>query len=239
MEHYIDSAFDRPTVPVPTPFRHPLAPIVPEATPALLPLIAAQDQMTPGLERLLHAVALRAQRGDWTARDALYQAFAIKLQRMCRKIPLPFSLPEETGIWDHEDVWQEGWFVFAAIIERWDPEVPFGRYLLAQFPWRLRDAVRAHLRRSATPPKWTLGTGELDEGQVRCPVAVAAQEQAEIEICLAPLRAFDRELIEVRAAEGLGLADAATAMDVSERTVSRRLTYLRRTIPCLLDDGPA
>jgi DNA-directed RNA polymerase specialized sigma24 family protein len=238
MEQYTDSPFDRPLVPVPTPFRNPLAPVAPDPGPVLLPLIARQDQMTPGLERILHPVALRAKQGDWTARDALHQAFEVKLRRICQKIPVPFAVPEETGVWDHEDVWQEGWIVFADLVERWEQEVPFGRYLLAQFPWRLRDAVRGHLRRSTTPPKWTFGTGALDEGRVGCPVAVAALDGVELRACLVPLRPFDRELIEVRTTEGLALADAAAALDVSERTVSRRLTYLRRTMPSLLGDDP-
>lgn len=238
MEHHIDSPFDRPVVPVPTPFRNPLAPVAPDTGPVLLPIIGAAENFTPGLERLLNTVASRAQAGDWTARDALYQAFSVKLRRICRNIPAPYSNPETTGLWDDEDVWQEGWLVFAVIVERWtSAEGSFARYLLAQFPWRLRDAVRANLRRPATPPRWTSAANTLEESQVACPVATERQDQVEIDCCLTPLSSLDRELIDVRCAGGPTLPQTAAALSVSERTVSRRLTLLRREIPRLLDDN--
>lgn len=237
MEHRNDIPFDRPVVPVPTPFRNPLAPFAPDPGPILLPIISASEDFTPGLERMLNAVAVRAQAGDWTARDALYQAFSVKLRRICRSVPVPPSDTETTGTWDEDDVCQEGWLVFAAIIERWNAEGSFARYLLAQFPWRLRDAVRAHLRRPATPPRWTSASGILEEGKVSCPVAAEREAQVDLDCCLASVAPFDRELIEIRQVGRPGLAETAAALEVSERTVSRRLTYLRREIPRLLDGG--
>ncbi len=234
MEQRIDSPFDRPLVSVPTPFRNPLAPVAPEPGPILLPIIGANDDFTPGLERKLNAVAVRAQSGDWTARDALHQALSVKLRRMCYKVPVPYNDLEITGIWDNDDVWQEGWLVFAAIVERWDAEGSFSRYLLAQFPWRLRDAIRANLRRSVIPPRWTSSNSTLDQGKVGCPVASERQDEVELDSCLTPLTPFDRDLIDVRRAGWPALAETASALGVSERTVSRHLTALRQEIPRLL-----
>ena len=238
MEHRIDSPFDRPVVPVPTPFRNPLAPVAPDPGPILLPIIGANEEFTPGLERLLNTVAIRAQGGDWTARDALFQSFSVKLRRICYTIPVPYNDLDMTGTWDNDDVWQEGWLVFAAIVERWDAEGSFSRYLLAQFPWRLRDAVRANLRRTAIPPRWTSASGTIDDGMVSCPMAAERLEDVEIACCLAPLTPRDRDLIDIRRAGGPGLSETASALGVSERTVSRRLTSLRREIPLLLRIDP-
>lgn len=236
MEHQIDVPFDRPVVPVPTPFRNPLSPVAVAPGPILLPIIGADEDFSPALERMLNTVANRARAGDWTARDALYQSFSVKLRRICRSIPVPLDETAATGIWDHDDVWQEGWLVFAVILERWDAEGSFARYLLAQFPWRLRDAVRAHLRRPAVPPRWANYGGVLEEDHAPCPIAAERTAQVEVDCCLAPLIPLDRELIEVRRAGWPSLAETATALDVSERTVSRRLTYLRKVIPRLLSE---
>ena len=239
MEHRIDDPFDQPVVPVPTPFRNPLAPVAPDPGPILLPIISAAEDFSPGLERKLNAVAIRAQSGDWNARDALYQAFSVKLRRIARSIPVPPNNSQITGTWDADDVWQEGWFVFASIVDRWDAEGSFARYLLAQFPWRLRDAVRAHLRRPATPPRWAVATGVLEAGRIACPLAADREAQVELDCCLQPLTPFDRDLIEIRQADRPDLLETARALKVSERTVSRRLKFLRKEVPRLLMVEPA
>lgn len=216
-------------VPVPTPFRHPLAPVAPPPpVPALLPLIDVDADMHPRLERLLRPVALRAKNGDWTARDALFQAFEAKLWRMCGKIILPPSVPGGTGVWDRNDLWQEGWIVFAAIVDRWPPAVPFGRYLLAHFPWRLRDAVRSNLRRPSVPPRWASRVDDFDADSMSCPRAAAAEAWTDIDASLAQHDPLDRDIITLRMQPGCTKNEVSRQLQVSERTIHRRLVMIRR-----------
>lgn len=157
MQQRIPTPLPRHLVAVSAPFRNPLAPIPPAPIRTLLPVIARHSDLTPALERLLRPVALRAKDGDWSARDALYAAFEPKLYRIARKIWVPAQSDSTVGTWDFEDVWQEAWIVFATLLDTWPPHIDVGRYLLAQFPWRLRDAVRKTLRRAVVPLACTIG----------------------------------------------------------------------------------
>lgn len=89
----------------------------------------------------IQSMAARAAAGDITARDVLWFAFQPRLDRVSHVLkPWP-NTPSLTGIWERNDVRQESWIIFAELLDAWDREVSFVPYLLARFPWRLRDRI--------------------------------------------------------------------------------------------------
>ena len=89
----------------------------------------------------IQQLALLARGGDVDARDALYFSLEQRLHRISTILkPWP-NEPSITGIWDRDDVLQECWLVFAELLAGWDQSAPFVPYLLARFPWRLRDRI--------------------------------------------------------------------------------------------------
>lgn len=89
----------------------------------------------------IEQLARQAREGEIAARDRLYTALAPRLHRKGYILrPWP-NTPLETGIWDRDDVDQEGWIVFAELVAAWDGEMPFLPYFFARFAWRLRDRI--------------------------------------------------------------------------------------------------
>ncbi len=106
-----------------------------------LPEIPATGLIPAGAMAVIDAVARNAHAGDMQARDRLYMALRPRLLRKGHILrPWP-NTPRLTGIWDRDDVQQEGWLVFAELLATWDGSKPFVPYLLSRFPWRLRDRI--------------------------------------------------------------------------------------------------
>lgn len=89
----------------------------------------------------IHHLASLAKVGDVPARDLLYASLQPRLQRMGYVVrPWP-NTPGRIGVWDRDDVDQEGWFIFVELLGAWNDELPFVAWLFARFPWRLRDRI--------------------------------------------------------------------------------------------------
>lgn len=207
---------------VPEGFRNPLAPVADPSPPVLLPLIGLDDDITLSLEQALHPVAVRAQDGDRAARDALYTAFEPKLMRFARRIRVPFAPGGAKGLWDRDDVVQETYLVFTAVVGNWPPAIPFGRYLLAHFPWRLRDAVHRGVGRRSVPPR-TFGV-PIESGtsdMVADMSTVAAEQRALLAALAASLAPPLDEVLRLHIIDGLSLTETANRTGVSRRTVTR------------------
>ncbi len=106
-----------------------------------LTTINVNDPMLSATERALRPVAERAKAGDTGARNALYLALQTKIMLFVRKIWLPYPADGPHGVWDQGNVQNEAFLVFVGVVDRWPPSIPFGRYFLVSFPWRLHDAV--------------------------------------------------------------------------------------------------
>jgi len=229
------TAVRRPAVAVPAGFHNPLAPVTPASPPTLLPIIGTEDDIDPALERLLAEVARRAQSGDWAARDALYAAFEPKLSRFVRRIRVPFMPAGCVGLWERDDVQQEAWLVFAGIVASWPEDVLFGRYVLANFPWRLRDAIHRGVAKRSVPPRSfgvRAGAGiEIADGK-----AVDAEQCALIEALAESLGPPLADVVRLHVIERMSLIDVARQMGVGERSVSR---YWRSARARLREASPA
>ena len=210
----------RPAVQVPEGFRHPLAPSVSSTPPTLLPLIGVNDDVLPAFERTLHPIAVRAQDGDWAARDALYAAFEAKLMRIARRIKPPFAPTGSQGLWEFDDVTQEAWLVFAAVIASWSPEIPFGRYVLAHFPWRLRDAVYRGVGKRNVPPR-SFGVPIDDDAAFADHAAPGAEQRATIEVLAGSFESPLDQVLRLHILENLTLRETSERLGVSRRSTTR------------------
>ncbi len=207
-------------VAVPEGFRNPLAPAVNVAAPTLLPLIRIEDDISAHLERALRPVAERAQAGDWSARDALYTAFEPKLMRFARRIRVPWAPHGDHGLWERDDVAQEAYLVFFGVIESWSPGIPFGRYVLANFPWRLRDAVYRGFGKRTVPPR-TFGV-PIETSELIADASTAKAEQAVLlDALAASLGSPLDEVFRLHVIDGLTLKESAIRVGISRRTVTR------------------
>ena len=210
----------RPVIAVAPPFRNPLAPIPPSVQPTLLPVIGANDEILPAFERTLQPIAERARLGDHAARDALYAAFEPKIMRFVRRIRVPFAPGGAHGLWDRDDVAQEAYLVFLGVIESWSPTIPFGRYMLANFPWRLRDAVHRGVARRGIPPRSTVVSMDGADW-VADRSAQVTESRALIEALASSFEPPLDEVLRLHILEGLSLTATAERLGVSRRSASR------------------
>ncbi|MEJ7839625.1 MAG: sigma-70 family RNA polymerase sigma factor [Thermomicrobiales bacterium] len=216
----------RRTVTVPA-LRNPLAPIV--TPPVLLPIIGANDELLPALEDRLHPIAVRARNGDRIARNALYAAFEPKIVRISRRLSIPRAFGTDVGIWDRDDVYQEAFIAFAELIDSWTVTIPFGRYVLAQIPWRLRDAVYRGVGKRSVPPRtqavavenadW-LEDGSTDAEWTKLLLSVVGDE-------LPPPQG---RILYEHICDGKTLTQIARELGISRRTITRHWTQIRRDL---------
>lgn len=194
----------------------------------LLPVIGADDIILPSFDDTLGSFAIRAQQGDMDARDALFFAYLPKLERLMNLVRVPHAAPGETGLWDRDDVEQEAYLAFLDLIHAWSGDVSLTSWVLARFPWRLRNAVRDGVGRPSIPPR-----------QHQIPLDLADLEPMELDE-LDPdsygrvvrlLDAMPPHLVEVLVANafhGTPKAQVARDIQVSRRTLVRYWQQIRR-----------
>lgn len=224
----------RRTVSVP-PLRNPLAPTV--TPPVLLPIIGTNDELLPATEDRLHPIALRARNGDRVARNALYAAFEPKLTRIARRLSIPNAFGNDIGVWDRDDVYQEAFIAFAELIDVWPTTIPFGRYLLANIPWRLRDAVYRGVGKRNVPPRTQAVTVDNAEW-----LADASSDSEWTKLLISVLgeqlpAPQGRILIE-HICEGRTLTAIALDLKISRRTITRHWTQIRRALSMEFGQNP-
>jgi len=181
----------------------------------LLPVLGTDDEMTSAFERRVQAIAKRAQDGDQAARDALYAAFEPKIRRFARNI--------RGRLWERDDVVQEAYLVFVGVVDRWPPATPFGRYFLAHFPWRLRDAVYRGIGRGIVPPRFDAVPYDAPGWQhtVADQGAPDAESRALIEALASSFESPYGDILRLHILDGFTLTETAGLLGVSRRSVTR------------------
>jgi RNA polymerase sigma factor (sigma-70 family) len=199
------------------------------ASPWVLPLLAPDEFITPELDRMLTAAALAAHAGDRDARDALYQAFAPKLDRFTRRYRRGRWGKIAGRAWDQADIEQEAYLIFVNLLVTWSGNGSFSRYLFGHFTWRLATAVRRLQGGGPAAPVrldrcWTLH----DES------ASAAEAMALLETLAADLPPIDRALLLGHIRDGESFGSLAHRLQINRRTVRRRwlrlLGHLRASL---------
>ena len=188
----------------------------------LVPLLAAEAEVGPELERFLAPLARAAQDGDVDARDTLYEALAAKIDRFvagARRLAWSGDGPRRNGRpWDAEDLAQEAFPIFVNLLAAWPGDRPFGPYLLAHFPWRLRNARRALVapRRFETVPLPPRVLHLADEA------AAAEEARTLLEVVAARLPYPDRQILLWHVRDGRSLGAIAHRLGLDRGTVGGR-----------------
>lgn len=101
----------------------------------------------------IQLLATRAKAGDCESRDTLYFSFAPRLHRIGNLLkPWPNTFAT-IGVWDQDDVDQEGYLIFTELLLAWDEQIPFVPFLLGRFVWRLRDRILRGIGKPNVPRK--------------------------------------------------------------------------------------
>lgn len=193
----------------------------------LLPVIGADDVILPTFDDTLGAFAIRAQEGDTDARDALFFAYLPKLERLMHQAKPPAVAPGTTGVWDRDDVEQEAYLVFLDLMHSWSGDVSLTSWLLARFPWRLRNAIRDGIGKPGIPPR-----------QHQIPLSVADLEPVElseldpegndrVHLLLDRLPYYLVEVLVAHAFHGTPKAQIARDVQLSRRTMVRYWKEIR------------
>jgi RNA polymerase sigma factor (sigma-70 family) len=206
---------------------HSAAPSGAKALPAVVPLLRPDQPVTPAQETLLSGIAQRARLGDWSARDLLWRAFAARLEPAlvnCARMTWHVDWVRRNGRpWELDDLRQEAWLVFADLAAKWDGEGSFVPYIMAYFPWRLRNAMR-HLR----PSRRAVARARVPERFAECDELLDAEGVAMVFQIMARLSPEDAEVLWLRVMEGQGLSGIARRLGVSRRTVTRRWSRIEQ-----------
>lgn len=177
-------------------------------TPAPSP-IPWDFELTPAIDARLNALA-RAGRADPAARNALHALLAGKIAR--------FLAPwrgRRTALGDFEDLSQESFLVFAALVADWSGEGSFARYFLGFFPWRLRHAIEAHECR------WPTDRLLIVPDRALLAADPGAEDAPDPLLPFWPLPEEDRRFLLLRL-RGQGIEEAARRLGWSRRTGFRR-----------------
>ncbi|MGC4108568.1 MAG: sigma-70 family RNA polymerase sigma factor [Thermomicrobiales bacterium] len=212
-------------------FRNPLAPFAPTPHPGrvLLPVIGVNDELTPAWERAIAPIVARAATGDRIARDALYAAFEPKLMRFARGIRVPWAPAGAVDRWDRDDVVQEAYLAFLDVLATWEDPIPFGPYLLAHFPWRLRDLVYRGVARPSVPPGSVPVTIEGREW-LADDSAAALESRMLLDALADSFGPPYADIIRWHIGEGASLLTVAARLGCSRRTLSRRWGEIRERL---------
>jgi RNA polymerase sigma factor (sigma-70 family) len=199
-------------------------------------VIGANDEILPALEATIAPAAHAAKHGDAAARDALYATFAAKIDRFCRRIHAPYCPPGCHTVWEADDVAQEAYLVFVALLAEWPEHVPFVRYFLSTFPWRLRDAVYRGVARRGIPPR--AAAIALDRAiWLRDTTAEAREAVALLETVAATLGPPGGEILLRHIRDGETLTAIAHDLGTSRRSVTRAWSRTRAVLAHELGAG--
>jgi DNA-directed RNA polymerase specialized sigma24 family protein len=141
--------------------------------------------------------------------------------RFARRIHVPFAPAGATTIWDRGDVAQEVYLAFVDVIATWTPPIPFGRYVLAHFPWRLRDVVYRGVARTGIPPSGTVVAMERID-RLGDDSASAAESRVLLESIAASFAAPYDDILRWHIGDGESLMTIAGRLGCSRRTATRR-----------------
>lgn len=184
----------------------------------LVPVVPSSGRIPEDIDRILSDLARDADASAPSVRNALFVAYAPILNRIGRKIWFNHA---RRILVDPGDVENEGFLAFCELLEKWTGEGSFSRYLLARYPWRVRDRI-AHL--NGRRP-----TAELAES-----LSLAAGDSWEAERALAlleelvePLSEFDRRMVVMRVVDRQSARVIAAQLGVSASTVESRWAVLR------------
>ncbi len=189
-----------------------------KSRPFMIPVVPQRGLIDPAIDRILSDLAREYDCAEPDVRNALFVAYAPRLQRIL--IRLWYRNLYEFGC-ELDDLEQELYVIFAALLERWSGRGSLSAYLHGALPWRLYDTARR-----LAPHERSLGDRAVavlnDDGTTAAEEAILLLEEL-----AATCSPFDRDLLLRHIRDGQSLATIAKAKGLSHRTVRRAWLRLR------------
>jgi RNA polymerase sigma factor (sigma-70 family) len=184
--------------------------------PALAPAVPRDGPIPPEIDRVLSLLGCRAAAGDPAALNTLHAAYAPRLSHWIYRAQRTLLLYGADRAVEPDDIAQEAFVVFADLIRTWEGDRDLSRYLIAYFPWRLRDAVRrmtdVRIDRSLDASSRIM----LADGSHRADESVAL-----LQALAAELPARDGRILLLRIRDGLTWDEVARQSGIERRTALR------------------
>lgn len=196
--------------------------------PIMVPVVPHRGLIEPSIDRMLSELARSRDGNDADLRNALFIAYAPRLQRILLR--LWYRNLYEFGC-EFDDLEQELYLIFATLLDRWSGEGSLSAYLHGALPWRLYDAARRLAPRDR--PLGDRPVTVLNED------GTSAAEDAILllEDLAAALSPFDRDLLLRHIRDGESLAAIARARGLSHRTVRRAWLRLQEHLRAALTNS--
>lgn len=166
-------------------------------------------------------LARRARAGEPAARNALWARSADTVGRAVERQRL---LPR---LWEREDLHQEAFIVFAAVVDEW-PGGPFAAYMERAYPVRLGNHVRRILRKQARERSVPV---PLDAGSD--PLSTAGFGLAELLEGVRSLPERERAALRLHILNGLPLGEVGRRLGLGRRALGELVPLARRAIVAL------
>ena len=196
--------------------------------PIMVPVVPHRGLIDPSIDRMLSELARSRDGNDAEIRNALFIAYAPRLQRILLR--LWYRNLFEFGC-EFDDLEQELYLIFATLLDRWSGEGSLSAYLHGALPWRLFDAARRLAPRDR--PLGDRPVTALNDDQS----SVAEDAVLLLEDLAAALSPFDRDLLLRHIRDGESLAAIARARGLSDRTVRRAWLRLQQHLRAALTNS--
>jgi RNA polymerase sigma factor (sigma-70 family) len=186
-----------------------------------LPVIPPRGAVPRDVDEMLSRAAREATSDDSSTRNLLFDAYRPRLRMMCLRV---WRRSCKGTIVSREDLEQEAFLVFAALLAQWSGTGSFTRYLLGTYPWRLGDAAAALIG----PRDASLSDLSLAERAI-----ISYDDEQAVQLLEDLARQFpelDRQILLLRVRDGAGVRQVADSMKVNRRTVQRRMASMRETL---------
>jgi RNA polymerase sigma factor (sigma-70 family) len=194
----------------------------------MVPVVPHRGLIDPSIDRMLSELARSRDGNDAEIRNALFIAYAPRLQRILLR--LWYRNLFEFGC-EFDDLEQELYLIFATLLDRWSGEGSLSAYLHGALPWRLFDAARRLAPRDR--PLGDRPVTALNDDQS----SVAEDAVVLLEDLAAALSPFDRDLLLRHIRDGESLAAIARARGLSDRTVRRAWLRLQQHLRAALTNS--
>jgi RNA polymerase sigma factor (sigma-70 family) len=201
--------------------------------PALAPALSPRGAVPAEIDAQLGTLARRAANGDRAARNALYAAFAPRLdhwirrsQGSCRRYGVDLAI-------ESEDVAQEAFVVFADLLAAWNGRGSLSAYVIAYFPWRLSNAIRKLSDSRECRSLDAVPTDFLADGTVAAEEATALLEALAAEL---PEREGNVLLLRIR--DRCTWPEIANRLGIDKRTAMRDLKRVLAGLRASMGSAP-
>lgn len=189
--------------------------------PALVPVLPARGIIDPALDRVVSDLVRTNLPLTPDLRNALFAAYAPRLNRILLR--LWYRNLSVFGC-ELEDLQQELFLVFDALVARWPGAGSLSAYLHGAVPWRLFDAARRMAPRDRP----------IGDREIACKGVDLSQTDAEMVLLLEEmalrLSRFESDLLLMHVRDGKSLAKIAIERGMNPRTVRRAWLRLQQRL---------